>query len=201
VGQEGLQLGGEEKLTSPNGVEEGLDADPVPSQKQPLWLLLPDGKGKDAIEPLHTAVAPLGISVEDYLGVRMAQESMPLQNQQAAQLLRVIELAVVYHVVVDALVEQLHGLPSALQIHHSQAGVEEAESLPLEDAPLVRSTPCHCLQHRLQDLPVFPGGAQNACNCAHNHHNPFQARYSLFRVPGSVNGGIYQGYLFFHGAA
>ena len=98
-------------------------------------------------------------------------------------------------------VEQLHGLPSALQIHHSQAGVEEAESLPLEDAPLVRSTPRHCLQHRLQDLPVFPGGAQNACNCAHNHHSPFQARYSLFRVPGSVNGGIYQGYLFFHGAA
>lgn len=125
---------------------------------------------------------------------------MSVQNQQTAQLLRIVQLAVVHHMVVDSPEEEIHGLSASRQVYDSQPGMEEAEPLLLEDAPLIRSPPCHGFQHPLQDLPVFSGGTQNSCNCAHKHHNPFQAHYSLFRCPGSVNGEFCQEYRFQSGA-
>ncbi len=58
MAQQRFQLRGEEKSAFlRQRIEEGLDAHVVPGQEQCLFLILPHGKGKDAIEPLRPGLA------------------------------------------------------------------------------------------------------------------------------------------------
>ena len=111
--QQCFQLRGKEKPSFPERVKQRLYADPVPGQKQPLGLFLPDGKGKNTVKPLHTAFSPLCIGVENHFRVGVTLESMSIQFQKTAQLLRIIQFPIIHHVIVGTPEQELHRLASA----------------------------------------------------------------------------------------
>ena len=69
VSQESLEFGTKEESAAPLGIEEGLDAQPVPGKKQALIPLAPDAKGKNAVEALNAGRTPLHVSHQKHFSV------------------------------------------------------------------------------------------------------------------------------------
>ena len=69
VAEQGFWLGTEDQSVGKLRVKQGLGAGPVPVEKQFFLSLIPDGKGKDAVEPLNKILAVAHVGVEDNLGV------------------------------------------------------------------------------------------------------------------------------------
>ena len=61
--------------------KQGLDAQPVAAQDKPPLLLLPEGKGENAVEALEGVRVPLEKGVQQHFGVRVAAEGVPAGKQ------------------------------------------------------------------------------------------------------------------------
>ena len=77
IGQERLNLGGEEELPARLAEVQGLDADPIAGEKQPRRRRVPDREGEHPDETVEEPLAPLEIAAQDDLGVAVAPEAMP----------------------------------------------------------------------------------------------------------------------------
>ena len=147
VRQQGLQLTAKYQRVLRLRVEQRLDAAAVPRQKQRTCVLLPDSKRKNAVAPGHAVCAPLGKSVEQYLGVGVPVEAVPAGGQCGAQLGRVVELAVINQHVGFTLPVQLHGLQAVFEIHNRQPRVDERRRAADVHTALVRPAPRQRLLH------------------------------------------------------
>src|SRR5260221_10563910 len=90
-----LQLRCEEQPTIvEHGVIERLLAEAVAGEKQRLFPLVPQRKGKHAAEALQTIRAPFLPGVNDDLGIRMGAEAMSPVRQLCRKGLEIVDLAI-----------------------------------------------------------------------------------------------------------
>ncbi len=128
AGQQGLDLGRKPQGPAVIGVVEGLDAERVPPQEQPLPGLVPDGKGIHAPEPRRHGVAVLLVEVEQDLGVALGLKAIPFSLQPGPDLPVIINLAVEHHP--DGLIRGGHGLgPGLAQINDGEAAMRQPHAL------------------------------------------------------------------------
>ncbi len=135
--QKGLGLGGEGKIFPIVGVIEGLYPDPVPGQKEPLSLIVPEGEGEHPVEPLKTPLTHLLIEVDNDLCVGSGAEAMALPLQLPLELREVVYLAVEDDLNRPVLVP--YGLGTGNQVYDAQAPVPETHPRGDKDSLLVRS--------------------------------------------------------------
>ena len=147
VTEQRFQLAAENQTVFRLRKKQRLDAAAVSGQKQRFCLGRPHRKGKDAVETLHTALAPLGVGVQQHLGVAVPRETVSPCRQRRPQLGGVVQLAVVHKGVLFFFVLQQHGLLPALDIHHRKPRMDERR-LPADvQPPLVRTAPGKALLH------------------------------------------------------
>src|SRR5258708_11427298 len=89
---------------------------PVAGQEQCPGVRVPDGKGEHAAEVVQASCAPFTVSLEDYLGVRVAVEADAMGFQFRANFSKIVDLTVVDDPV-----------PSITVLHRLVAGEREIE--------------------------------------------------------------------------
>src|SRR5262245_62271815 len=94
VGQQPLQLRGEEKMVAELRVKERLFADAISRQKEPTTTLIPDSEGEHSAQSGQTTFAPLLIGVDDRFRIRARAETVAQAFKLAAEMLKVVDLAV-----------------------------------------------------------------------------------------------------------
>ena len=174
VFEQGLELRGEHQpAPGRQGEEQGLDAHPVPGQEQRLRLRLPDGEGEDAVEPLHAVLAPLQIGFQQHLGVRVAGKAPARRRQLPPQVLRVVELSVVYQCTGPVLPAGRHGLAAVHRVNDAQPRVGQLRVGGEKQPLLVRPPPPQGRLHLHNGLRLRPkvlGIFDLPGNAAHGEH-------------------------------
>ena len=150
------------------GEEQRLHADPIPGQEEPLRIFLPDRKCKDAVELFQHFPAPLGVAVEQYLGIRMSPEAVAAVDELDAKLLGIVQLSVVDDGIFLAFKPKGHGLPPALYVDDGQPCMEERHILPLKNAEIIRPPAAHGLLHSF-DCGWRSLQVQDSRDGAHRH--------------------------------
>ncbi len=125
VGQQALEFGGKDQAGALLPVEQRLDAEVVPRQDEALGRFVPDGEGKDAVEPPGGLLSPGQVGGQHHLRVGAGGEGVAQGLQLPAQFRRVVELAVV---------RQDHGAAAPLPHHGLDApGRVDDDQPPLAD--------------------------------------------------------------------
>ena len=121
--QQPLDFRREHQPPLPQGVEQGLHAEPVPAQNRALLQRVVHGKGENPVELFRAARPPGQVGGQHHLGVagRLKGEAPALQLP--AQFGGVVHLAVVRDGNLAALPGKAHGLVSVFWVHDGQAGV------------------------------------------------------------------------------
>jgi len=94
MGQEGFDFRPEQERVRQAGVEEGLDAEPVPDQPEPPETIVPQAESKNAVEFPQALRAPFLIGMDDDFGVRLGTKDMPPLPQFAADFPVVVDRGV-----------------------------------------------------------------------------------------------------------
>ncbi|MCY1528629.1 hypothetical protein D9M68_637410 [compost metagenome] len=89
--EQGWQAGGEAQAPIGARQVQGLDAEAVASEKQPLAVALPNGQGKHAVEPGQHVLAPGVPGLEQYLGIPVGKEAVTEALEFDTQLWIVID--------------------------------------------------------------------------------------------------------------
>ena len=171
IGKNGLDFRGKQQRSSLNPVKKGLHPHPVPGQKQTLLPLLPDRKGKNAVEPGKAFRSPPDIGVKDHLRIRGSQKPMPQVFQLPADFRRIVQLPVIDNGVTLPFPIQGHGLTAPGRIDHRQTGMQQPTGWGTVHAAAVGAPPGHGGEHLPQGRltgfqPNHPG------NGTHEHHTP-----------------------------
>ena len=173
--EQGLGLGAEYQLPLPDSPEQGLHPQPVPAEHQPSLRFIPDGNGKNTVEPAGKVRAILHIGIQNRLCVAGGLKGIAPPGQLRRQLTGVIDLSVVGDGIVPAVPAADHRLDAAGQVPDGEPGVGQPrrrhQILPgLVPAPVGQSLP-HPDQHLCPAVPP-PGiiflKLTKACNSAHN---------------------------------
>src|SRR5579872_5073443 len=80
---DGPHLGAEVQSIPIDSIIEQLDSEWIPTEEQPLLAYIPNRQPEHAVEAIQNLIAPLLISVDDYLGVRVRTKHMPVPFQFA----------------------------------------------------------------------------------------------------------------------
>jgi hypothetical protein len=122
-----LDLGAEDHaLARQLGVVERLDAEAVAREQQTAGLRVPDREGEHPPEPIHAALAPLLVAMDDDLGVGARAEAMAVRDEFGADLGEVVDLAVEDDL--DRAVLVAERLVAGRQVDDAQAAVPEADA-------------------------------------------------------------------------
>ena len=118
---------------------------------------------------LHALAPILFIKVNDGLGVAMSPIAMSASFQAFAQLLMVIEFAVVDDP--DVVLFVADGLVAGLDVNDAQPAHGEADASFDEETIIVRSAMNDLLVHTGERFPLCPAsiGIENAANSAHTY--------------------------------
>ena len=154
--QNRLELGAEKQRVAVLIIEQRLDPDAVACEKEPFRRMLPHGKGEDAVELFHTCRAPADVGFEQHLRIRMPVEREACPPQLPAQLLRIVELAVVDDGIQPALMPAGHGLNPAGRVDDGKPCMDERRMLRQKHALLVGTAPYERVLHPLKDLLLCP---------------------------------------------
>ena len=149
--QQRLQFAGEHHSGVGLGVIEGLNPHPVANQQQRLRPPVPNGKGKYPVEQRQHRLAPGQVQMQQHLGVRMAPEGVPPRLQLAAQLTKVVDLAVEDDGHLPRGIEH-RLMPRRRQVDDRQTAVGQTDPLfgPMEIPRVVGAAMNDLLPHKSQ---------------------------------------------------
>ena len=148
-------LGTETQTIAVDSVIEQLDAKRITGEYQPAQSNVPNCQAKHAIDVVQHLIAPLFVSVQDYLSVGISAKHMAIALQLTLKLLEVIDLAVENHPYRLFLVR--HRLVTARKIDDREPTKPESERSVNVVTLVVRPSMGDGLCHRLN----FP--APNGC--------------------------------------
>ena len=122
-----LQFGGEQKSLIEHGVIEQLHAKMIAREKQPLLNRIPDGKGKNTMQPIKACGLITDIKCQQHFGITAGPQSDTGPLQLIPQAAIIINLTVETDGV--AAVGRRHGLMrSVRQIDNRQPRVTQRET-------------------------------------------------------------------------
>ena len=84
MGQKRLDFGSKQQAATLLRQKQRLHAHSIPCQKESFFLLLPNGKGENAIEPFKAILAPLDITAKQHLCVRATEKDVPRLFKRSA---------------------------------------------------------------------------------------------------------------------
>ena len=126
-GEQRFQLGREKKIPALPPVEEGFDPHPVAGDEQPLFQAVPDGEGKNAVEPVQAVFPPRDKGVQHHFGVRPGRENMPAGDKFPPDLTGVVQLPVVDDGIPGVFRRVKHRLPSGRGVDHREPRMVKGE--------------------------------------------------------------------------
>jgi hypothetical protein len=94
VGQDRLDLGGEQEARAVLEVVERLDPDPIPHKPEGARAAVPEGEREHPAERVDAVPALLAVERQDDLGVTLRVKAVPLPDQGGPQLAEIVDLAV-----------------------------------------------------------------------------------------------------------
>ena len=150
-------------------IQQGLDAEMIPRQKQRPLLLIPQTEGKDAVEPLDARRPPTGVAIEDDFGIGMRAEGAALCFEQMPEFSIVINFAVERDEITPGHVA--HRLRAFGQINNRQTPMPERHALSEKNSFSVRPA----MRHEIARLfhPCFRERRRRECyfsgNSTHNN--------------------------------
>jgi hypothetical protein len=168
-GQERLDLRAEDQAAILLCVVERLDAQPITDQPQPSLAPVPHREREHAVETRQRGRPPLLPRVRDHLRVGARHEHVPTRQQVAADVVEVVDLAVVADL--EAAVLGADGLaPRVGDVDDAEASVGEAEPRLSQESVGVGSAVAQpvrhgaepCLLHRTAVLAVDPRNSAHA---------------------------------------
>ena len=182
IAEDGFHFRGEIEHAVFQGVENRLYTQPVPGHEQYPLFPVPQGEGEHAPEPLHTAVSPLFIPVDDDFGVGVGPEHVAGRFQFGPQFPEIVNFSVENHL--EGFVFVADGLFTGRQVNDAQPPVPQEDAGIEEVSPVVRAA---MTQHsgivgeRIV-LPVeFPVKVEKAENSAHGASVRFGGTRGPFR--------------------
>src|SRR5262249_2234622 len=92
--QESLDLRAEDQPSPIPSIEQRLDSESIPGEKQALRPLVPEGKGEHPIERTNTGLASIFIEMDDRLGVALRRKSVSSRLELGSKLAVVVDLAI-----------------------------------------------------------------------------------------------------------
>ena len=113
VGEDRLALRSEHVAVRRGLVVQGLRAETVASQEEPLLDGVPDRKSEDTVETVEQPVPPFLPAVDKNLAVSTGSEDVTARDEQATKLAVVVDLAVVGEP--NALIFVRHRTPPGLR--------------------------------------------------------------------------------------
>ena len=125
VGQKALDLAAEDEVAALIVVVIRLDAEDVPRAEEGLGAAVPDDKGEHPAQPGRQGVAPFLIAVQQDFGIRLGGKGMPGRQQFGAQVLVVVDFAVVNDDKVAVLV--VHRLAAAFKVDDRKPAVAQRD--------------------------------------------------------------------------
>src|ERR1700674_5192564 len=147
AGPPGTHFGRKQESATRDRVIQRLDSQPVPRQKNlraprrfsrgPGGTRIPDGDGEHPAEFAQTLFAPLLISVDDDLRIRVSPEGMPAPFERLAQLREVVNFTVKNNRDIARFVE--YGLVSTRQVNDAEAAHPERRRRRHQDPILIRA--------------------------------------------------------------
>ena len=156
--EQGLGLGAKDEGSVHQGIEKGLDAEPVPAADQPPPEAVPKGEGIDALQMLAHLRPVFHAGAEQHLGVRVGVEAIALGPELRPQRVGVVQLPVVAQRVPGAAQGALHGLPAVLRINHRQPPVGQHTVFSLPKALIVGPAAEQGVRHPAAHVPPFRCG-------------------------------------------
>ena len=168
--EDALQLGAEDDEPTGSSPVDGLDAEPIACNDGTATSTVPDGDAELSTKLLRVARAVPLVEVREDLRVAPARELMPVRQERAADLVVVVQLAVLHgH---DRRVLAEYGLVAALDIDDRQAAHAERDPGVRERAAIVRPAMRHHIGHRVEglardDLLGMTLDLHDAANTAH----------------------------------
>jgi len=161
--QNGFDLGGEDQLVAMPVVVQRLDAESVADEDQFALLAIPDGEGEHAVEQLDAIRPIFFVSMYDDFRVGSALEGMAFGQQRVANLLEVVDLAVVGYP--DRAVFVGHGLPTVLtEINDAEPPMAQGHVIIQVSPILVRSSVGEHTTHRGNQPLIFPGKSSDSAH-------------------------------------
>ena len=153
VCKDGFHLRRKQQSTFVEFIKQRLYADPVPGKEQPVLLLFPNRKGKNAVEFIDTGFSPLGITVQYHFRIRMPLEDMPQRLQLPANRIGIIEFSVIHDFKMFSHIVAGHRLAAACRIDHREPCVKQC-TVPAGIIPLsIRAPADHCFKHFITNRP------------------------------------------------
>ena len=108
-----------------DSVVEQLDSEWIAGENQPPLSRIPDGQAEHAIEAIEHLIAPLLVSVDDDLGVRLRAENVAVAFQFTPEFKEVVDFAIENHPNGFFLIR--HGLMTARKIDDREPAKAESE--------------------------------------------------------------------------
>jgi len=94
IGGDGTHLGPEPNAVRTIRVVQRLDTEVIPHQHQALEIVIPDGQGEHAVQPVDDVDAPLPVAVHDHLDVGAGRERVTETDQLGLEFPVVVDLSV-----------------------------------------------------------------------------------------------------------
>lgn len=167
VGQDRFHLRGETEPALVAGVEEGLDAEPVPTEKEHPRGSIPDREGEHTPELVDAGLPPFLVGMKNGFRVAVGGESVAEADEPPAQLVVVVDLAVEDDALGPVLVE--YRLMTACHVDNAQAAVAEPDTAVEVVARVVGTTVGEGVGGSLQEIEIRILG-DYAKNSAHGKY-------------------------------
>ncbi len=151
--QDRLRLGREPERARVLVVAERFLAQAVARGEQAPAARVPDREGEHAAQVPHARLAVLLVQAKDDLGVARRPEPMALLLEIGAQLLEVVDLAVVRDDKRSIVVRHRLVRPIA-EVDHLQAPVHQPDSVPRPHARIVRASMLEGTDHAIEERPI-----------------------------------------------
>ena len=155
ISQDGFDFRGKKQTAIMELIKKRLYPHPVPGQKQPSVLFLPDRKGEDSVESVYAIRPEFRIGMEHHLCVGVSGKLVPGSYQFLPQFLGVIQLSIVYQGIILPAPVQRHWLFASLGIDDCQSGMQQRCIRCAVSAGTIRSPPLHRFQDVLQGFFVI----------------------------------------------
>jgi len=162
-----LHLGAEVKVAGPLSIIQRQNAEPVAGEQQRSVAPVIDDEGELAVQPVEHRVAPLGVGVQQNLGVAACPEHVATSRQLVFEAGEIEDLAVIHDD--EGAVAVRHRLRAPREVDDTEPRVREADALVGVQAEAVRAAMAdrrgHALEHRRRHAARLAPG--NACEPAH----------------------------------
>ena len=125
VAEQRFQLGSKDQAVPAQGIEQRLDPDAVPRQKELLCPLLPHSKCKNTVEHINTFFTIFHICLQNNLRIGMAEKVISPAFERISYLVCIVKLSVVTESENSSVNRICHRLIAFFYINNSQTSVHQ----------------------------------------------------------------------------